>query len=495
MKARIHKGQMKSFLAIMAVVMAALLIQIAILTAFLNQRSRSWEKSVFEDYAQSLAKSFATDSYDIESLMAECYEQASTNDKVSGLLFHAETGEIIASYGFSRTGEGLPSLEASDAETTEVKMLITKYAHNEERQGKEKFKDQMMTLPVWTIQTNSQDGILQVASETVRLRIPKEVKGNQVTGIIQFRTGDKLILAVDVLTYNPQTYLLTRTIFERFGWILLFSAILSLLIAAVAVFFISRRAQRYTNGMESALKIASQTETDQIQLPKAETMEQISINNSIMRLLSSLMQTKKARKSWLRNLSHDLKTPVASIQLLLEGMADGVFPTNLDTVSKARIELAILSARLDRMSTFSNLEDSIKEPVIESFPASSLSETLKTAFDKKGSRLCFSGDQTQISANAQLITLALYELASNALSASDDMVFIDYQGPKRIEVRNRGTLPKDCDILDIWERGDEGRNSSGNGLGISIVQQVMRLHNGSLTVVQSGDSVVASMSW
>ena len=47
-------------------------------------------------------------------------------------------------------------------------------------------------------------------------------------------------------------------------------------------------------------------------------------------------------------------------------------------------------------------------------------------------------------------------------------------------------------FIDLYEdfrfkRGDNSRSTSGNGLGLSIAQSLMRLQNGSLHLVTDGD--------
>lgn len=93
------------------------------------------------------------------------------------------------------------------------------------------------------------------------------------------------------------------------------------------------------------------------------------------------------------------------------------------------------------------------------------------------------------------LALATTELISNAIKASNEKVLVNIADNHTIIIVNKGELPDQDHIMEIWERGDIGRNSKGNGLGISIIQQVMRIHHGQFTLVQNQGNVVASISW
>ena len=52
--------------------------------------------------------------------------------------------------------------------------------------------------------------------------------------------------------------------------------------------------------------------------------------------------------------------------------------------------------------------------------------------------------------------------------------------------KNQLNLSED-ELFERFKRGDNSRSTSGNGLGLSIAQSLMRLQNGSLHLVTDGD--------
>ena len=60
---------------------------------------------------------------------------------------------------------------------------------------------------------------------------------------------------------------------------------------------------------------------------------------------------------------------------------------------------------------------------------------------------------------------------------------------------NKGLLPQEINFFEPWERGDRARSSSGSGMGLPIVHQIMRLHQGNATIEQQKDEVKCEISW
>jgi len=85
-------------------------------------------------------------------------------------------------------------------------------------------------------------------------------------------------------------------------------------------------------------------------------------------------------------------------------------------------------------------------------------------------------------------------LLDNALKACDQTITLSI-GENRILIRNPGKLIDGVDFFEPWSRGDLGRSTAGNGLGLPIVGQVMRLHDGSATIQQRDDSVEVILKW
>ena len=101
---------------------------------------------------------------------------------------------------------------------------------------------------------------------------------------------------------------------------------------------------------------------------------------------------------------------------------------------------------------------------------------------------------SSLQGDAALLQQAAHALLDNALKAGEGDVTWEL-GENSMSFSNVGTLAEDVDFFEPWARGDQGRSTSGSGLGLPIVFQIMRLHGGQATIRQSGETVVASLIW
>ena len=62
-------------------------------------------------------------------------------------------------------------------------------------------------------------------------------------------------------------------------------------------------------------------------------------------------------------------------------------------------------------------------------------------------------------------------------------------------ITNEGTIDPSIDFFEPWSRGDSSRHEPGTGLGLPIVYQVMRLHEGRATIEQVENTVVVTLIW
>lgn len=214
----------------------------------------------------------------------------------------------------------------------------------------------------------------------------------------------------------------------------------------------------------------------------------------------SKIQSDQARM--LRDLAHELRTPIATIGALVDGIEDGVVKGNAHSWNTIRDQLN----RLNRLSrdvrdvshsydqTLSNLKvpvrpDEIGQPAIAAWVP---------RFEKKGVLLEFktSGDAPLIHADPLRIGQVLSNLLENALrhtpkSGKVEMSIRSVDEQVIFSVRDSGDgisasqLPL---IFDRLYRGDSARQSgdTGSGLGLTIARSIAESHSGTLTASSRG---------
>lgn len=198
------------------------------------------------------------------------------------------------------------------------------------------------------------------------------------------------------------------------------------------------------------------------------------------------------QKLFTANAAHELRTPVAVLQARIDGMA----PTAPDRAALARdarrlrllVDQLLAVARLDHreaaMDSPVDLVATVKAMVADCAPLA-LRNGRAVAFHSHAISVTVLGDQRSIEG-------AVANLIDNALRAEprggtvDVAVYQEDNDSKNggiIEVRDHGTGIPSADRAVVFEpfwRKDD--STTGTGLGLATVQEVMHLHGGSVSI-------------
>jgi two-component system phosphate regulon sensor histidine kinase PhoR len=215
-----------------------------------------------------------------------------------------------------------------------------------------------------------------------------------------------------------------------------------------------------------------------------------------------VQRLENVRRDFVANVSHELKTPVASIKGFVETLLDGA----LDDRDDARRFLGIVARQADRLATI--IEDLLALSRIEQSETSGklpldqlpLSGILITASDDCRPRAVERSIRLEVecppdltvTVNGPLLEQAVINLVDNAIkySESGKTVWLsaedDATGPA-IRVRDEGCgiaeehLPR---LFERFYRVDKARsrNLGGTGLGLSIVKHIVQAHAGTIVV-------------
>lgn len=223
--------------------------------------------------------------------------------------------------------------------------------------------------------------------------------------------------------------------------------------------------------------------------------------------LEQLQKDIENRKRLVRNISHEIKSPVAVIM----GYADRLKATILKNPERAMQYCEIISnesARIDvlvrEMLELSRFEQKTEELNEEVFQVRCLFENVRNCFreesierniayeEEYGSADCIKGDFL-------LLERALNNLVRNAVAhGTGDEMRIRVSGRENGEyyefrVFNTGSHIDDEDVEIIWDafsKADKARTrGKGFGVGLSIVREIVLAHNGYCAVENTPDGV------
>jgi signal transduction histidine kinase len=209
----------------------------------------------------------------------------------------------------------------------------------------------------------------------------------------------------------------------------------------------------------------------------------------------------KESKELIRNISHDLKTPITSIKGYVEGLIDGVADTPqkqekyLRTIYTKANEMDML---INELTLYSKIDTN---QVPYSFQIIDVDEYFNDCIEdigidleQKNIRLDYHNfclPDTKIIADAEQLKRVINNIISNSTKYMDKsegairMAIKDVGDFIQIEIEDNGKGIAREDLPYIFERffrTDESRNSStgGSGIGLSIVKKIVDDHGGKI---------------
>jgi len=289
-------------------------------------------------------------------------------------------------------------------------------------------------------------------------------------------------------TYDPEA-LLGR--FYGFLFLLLVSVLVGTGLTAIVGNFILRPLRSLINATK---EIAGGNFN--VYVDAKGSRELVRLAASFNEMAKELGGIETLRSDFVSNISHEFKTPVASIK----GFAKRLQKNNLSDEQRNEYLQIIVSEseRLARLSgnvlLLSNLE--FGSPEIEQAEYS-LDEQLRKIvlllepqLQKKNLELALHFEAINIIGNEELLHHVWLNLLGNAIKFSDDggEIKITLESKKShaiVIISDNGMGMSEAVKKRIYEKfyqADQSRASEGNGLGLSLVKKILDIENGQITV-------------
>lgn len=205
---------------------------------------------------------------------------------------------------------------------------------------------------------------------------------------------------------------------------------------------------------------------------KAEIGEVAKTFNSMAENIEDLITS---RQRLLRDIGHELKTPIAKSKIAIEMIEENKYKKilqkalfQLDEMTNELLSIEKINANQSKLNIQSfNIETLINESLSKLFieDETSVNVSIESNFS--------------IDADLSYLSIALKNLIDNALKYSTQKPIFVIVEDKKISVKGKGNeLEKPLEFFcEAFTQGDNSRNQSGYGLGLSLVKRILDKHN------------------
>lgn len=272
-------------------------------------------------------------------------------------------------------------------------------------------------------------------------------------------------------------------------------------VAAIAGLLVTRRITRPIERLRGAAEAIAGSGDLDTPIPVAGSGEVGSLGRSFEAMVAALATSRDQQRRLVDDASHEMRTPLTSLTTNLEHLDHvGEIPADerqevLAAVRSDVAELTNLLAELVELAT-----DRVDEGAPEVFPLAAVAREVAGRTARRAGREIevAIGHVALVNARPHLVERAISNLLDNAVKYSPQGEITLRVDGGRVEVADRGPgigAEDQAHVFDRFYRAVEARTVTGSGLGLSIVQQIVRAHGGTSWATNRDDGPGAAVGF
>ena len=276
--------------------------------------------------------------------------------------------------------------------------------------------------------------------------------------------------------------------------------------AAVSIFLLSPVFSSLKHLKKQAQNIAGKDFSTEIETKGPIEFQELGqafndMSHNLQDTFQSLDESEQEKRMMIAQLSHDIKTPITSIQVTVEGILDGVIKEGerlhyLATIGRQTERLNKLVEELDVLTLNTQPQETADEEVEEVFLDQLLIESmsefqLQIEQEERDVYIQVSPESAKIKSHSDKLSRILVNLLNNAFKYSEPGTRIEVlaqltEQELTISVKDegQGILPEDLEkIFKRLYRVETSRNmkTGGHGLGLAIARELAHQLGGEIT--------------
>lgn len=259
---------------------------------------------------------------------------------------------------------------------------------------------------------------------------------------------------------------------------------------------------------EATKKVATGNLKVKVDVDRKDEIGELAQNFNIM--VDELNSIEYLRKDFISNISHELKTPIASIQGFTKLLAD-------DNLSKEEKDeyINIILEETQRLSNLSSnmlkLSKLEKQEIVTNKTEYRLDNQIRKAIimldekiNNKKIKISLDSSEVSIYEDEDLIMEIWINLINNAIKYSNEngeikIKVIEEENDVKVSIKDEGIgIPKDKQerIFEKFYQVENSRAGEGSGLGLAIVKRIVDLIKGEIEVEskeKQGTKIIVSI--
>lgn len=278
----------------------------------------------------------------------------------------------------------------------------------------------------------------------------------------------------------------------------LISALVVMVVAFILTYFVTNSLVRPLRDMLAATESFAKGDFT-ARVPVCDQDEIGRLAMAFNNMATSLAQQETVRRSFIANVSHELKTPMTTIAGFVDGILDGTIPPEksghyLHIVSDEVKRLSRLVRSMLNIAKIEAGEMTLRPTVfdVNEIVCSTIFTFEQSIESKELEIRGLDVGKVMVEADEDLIHQVVYNLLENAVKFSNHGGYIELNYTTKgkmtyIAIRNSGDgiakeeIPK---VFDRFYKTDRSRSmdKTGVGLGLHIVRSIINLHQGEVIV-------------
>ncbi|HEY6532821.1 MAG TPA: HAMP domain-containing sensor histidine kinase [Acidimicrobiales bacterium] len=283
-------------------------------------------------------------------------------------------------------------------------------------------------------------------------------------------------------------YTESQRVLDALRWLILGVVVVVTGLGALAGWLIARRATKPLVQLTDAAELVASTGSLDVPLPAAGNDEPGRLSRAFATMLAALGQSRAQQQQLVQDAGHELRTPLTSLRTNVETLQrhpDLPTPTRDAILTDLDAETRELGSLVDELVQLAT--DTYADEPEQTVALDELVERAASLVRRRSGRtVVVTAQPSTVIGRPRDLSRAVGNLIDNAAKFSEAPSPIEVSVTHGVvQVRDHGAGVAEDDQAHVFQRfyrAASARATPGSGLGLSIVEQTARTHNGTVSV-------------